>query len=91
LRIQARFLHDQLVITGRTSQYVRIGDAGSHAGFRFCLDCTFSHYWDYSEAENLVVVSVGAFADSELPTSTFSVYAVRRHPWVSLTLSIVDN
>lgn len=89
--IQARFRQEQLVIAGRTAEYVRIGDEGGHARFRFCPDCGSTVYWDHPGGDGFVAVAVGAFADPSFPPPTFSVYAVRRHPWVSLPPSIVEN
>ena len=85
------FRREQLVIAGRTAEYIRIGDEGGHARFRFCPDCGSTLYWDHSEGEDNVAVAVGAFADPGFPPPTVSVYAVRRHPWVSVPPSVVES
>ena len=79
------------MIAGRTAEYVRIGDEGGHARFRFCPDCGSTVYWDHSGGEGFVAVTVGAFADPGFPPPTVSVYAARCHPWVSLPPSIVER
>jgi hypothetical protein len=89
--IQARFHPEQLVIAGRAAEYVRTGDEGGQARFRFCPDCGSTVYWDHPGAEGVVAVAVGAFADPGFPPPTFSVYAARRHPWVSLPASVVES
>ena len=89
--VQARFRQEQLVIAGRTAEYVRIGDEGGQARFRFCPDCGSTVYWDHTGGEGFVAVAIGAFADPGFPPPTFSVYAVRRHPWVNLPPSIVES
>jgi hypothetical protein len=89
--IQARFRREQLVVAGRAAEYVRTGDEGSQARFRFCPDCGSTVYWDHAGGEESVAVAVGAFADPGFPPPTVSVYAVRRHPWVSLPPSIIEH
>jgi hypothetical protein len=89
--IQARFRREQLVIAGSTSEYVRTGDEGGQARFRFCPNCGSTVYWDFSGGEGFIAVAVGAFADPDFPAPTFSVYGVRRHPWVSLPSSVCES
>ena len=70
----------------------RTGSAfGVQARFRFCPDCGSTVYWDHAGGEGLVAVAVGAFADPGFPPPTISVYATRRHPWVSLPPSVVER
>ena len=89
--VQARFRQEQLVIAGRAAEYVRIGDEGGRGRLRFCPDCGSTVYWDHAGGEGFVAVAVGAFADPGFPPPTVSVYAVRRHPWVSLPSSVVES
>jgi hypothetical protein len=89
--VQARFRQEQLVIGGLAGEYVRIGDDGGSARFRFCPVCGSTVYWDQSGGEGFIAVAVGAFADPSFPPPTFSVYDVRRHPWVILPSSIVES
>ncbi len=89
--VQARFRQEQLAIAGRSADYVRIGDEGGQARFRFCPDCGSTVYWDNAGGEGLVAIAVGAFAEPGFPPPTISVYGTRRHPWVSLPPSIVER
>jgi hypothetical protein len=89
--VQARFRRGQVTIAGRAAEYVRIGDEGGQARFRFCPDCGSTVYWDHAGGEGLVAIAVGAFADPGFPPPTVSVYGTRRHPWVSLPPSIVER
>ena len=89
--IQARFRRDQVTFAGRTTIFVRTGDEGSQAHFRFCPDCGSIVWWDRPGAEEFVAIAIGAFADPTFPPPTVSVYEVRQHPWVTLPPSIVDH
>jgi hypothetical protein len=72
-------------VTGRTTEYVRIGDRGARFTFRFCPVCgtTLFHTEDGHEHQG-VSVAVGAFADPRFPAPTVSIYDCRRHGWVAL-------
>jgi hypothetical protein len=80
-----------VVISGRAGEYVRIGDEGGGARFRFCMDCGSTVYWDHAGGGEFVAVAVGAFADPGFPPPTFSVYGVRRHDWVGIPSSVVES
>ena len=72
-------------VSGRASEYVRVGDQGARFTFRFCPVCgtNLFHTEEGYEART-VGVAVGAFADPAFPRPTVSVYDCRRHPWVAL-------
>ena len=81
---QARFDRETPRIAGRSTEYVRISDAGEERRFHFCPGCgTTVYYWDPSRPE-LIAVAVGAFADPEFPAPTVSVWEARQHDWVTL-------
>jgi len=88
--MQAGFRADQVQITGRYSDYSRISDEADRkeAVFHFCPDCGSQVFYTEPDEEDLVVVSVGAFADPSFPPPTESGYDSRRHPWVQLPDSI---
>ncbi len=88
--MQARFRRGQVAVAGRAAEYVRTGDEGGQATFRFCPDCGSTVYWDFGDRGD-VAVAVGAFADPGFPAPTFSVYAARCHSWVSLPETIVES
>ena len=79
---QARFSKKNVTISGRASQYVRLGDSGSRVAFHFCPECGATVYWDLQGHEEYVAIPVGAFADRQFPPPAFSVYEERMHPWV---------
>ncbi len=72
-------------ITGTATEYVRTGDAGGRARFRFCPVCGSTvFHTDEGSPRGSVAVAVGAFADPTFPPPQDSVYDCRRHPWVQL-------
>lgn len=85
---QARFPRDAVSISGASSEFVRIGDEGTRATFRFCPTCGASVYYTLSGMEDVVAIPVGAFADPSFPAPTVSVYEERMHGWVHLPAGI---
>ena len=88
--MQAGFKADQVQVRGRFSDYARISDEADrkeHA-FHFCPDCGSQVFYTEPSEPDLVVVSVGSFADPSFPPPTESGYDSRRHPWVGLPDSI---
>lgn len=79
--IQARWPSDRVTIEGHAQEWVRTGDEGSSATFRFCPTCGAIVYWDNDSMPGMIAVPVGAFADPTFPPPQVSVYGVRRHPW----------
>jgi len=80
---QARFASDAVTISGVSKEFVRVGDEGTQATFRFCPECGATVFYT-GGLEGSVVIPVGAFADPQFPPPTFSVYEERMHSWVSL-------
>lgn len=85
---QARFVSTAVTISGRCSEYVRTGDEGTRARFRFCPDCGSTVYWTPDGMDDPVAIAVGAFADPQFPGPTVSVYEERMHAWVSMPADI---
>ena len=85
---QARFAGEQVFVNGKASEYIRIGDEGSHARIRFCPNCGSTVYYTVEELPGVVVRPVGAFAEPTFPEPTFSVYEERMHSWVGLPAAI---
>jgi len=76
-------------VTGRASEYVRVGDQGARFTFRFCPVCGANLFHTEQGFEDRgVAVAVGAFADPAFPPPTVSVYDCRRHPWVALPAGV---
>lgn len=81
---QARFPKDRVTFEGETRVWHRTGDEGGGADFRFCPTCGSTVWYTLAEVPDVVAIAVGAFADPSFPAPVFSVYEVRRHPWVTL-------
>ena len=85
---QARFDASAVTVTGAATQFLRTGDGGSTATFRFCPACGSTVYYTSDAFDGQVIIPVGAFADPAFPGPTFSVYEERMHPWVVLPAGI---
>jgi hypothetical protein len=88
--MQAAFRPGQVQVVGRFSDYTRISeeaDQKPHA-FHFCPECGSQVFYTEPDEPDLIVVSVGSFADPSFPPPTESGYDHRRHPWVVLPGSI---
>jgi hypothetical protein len=84
--MQAGFRPDQVRVAGRYSDYARISDESDRKEhvFHFCPDCGSQVFYTEPTEPDLVVVSVGSFADASFPPPTESGYDSQRHPWVGL-------
>jgi len=80
---QARFATADVEVAGSSTEYVRVGDEGGEARFRFCPACGATVYYTFGDGA-FTAVPVGAFADPAFPPPQVSVYEERRHPWVSV-------
>jgi hypothetical protein len=88
--MQAAFKADQVRVSGRFNDYSRISDEEDqreHA-FHFCPDCGSQVFYTEGDEPDLVVVSVGSFADPSFPAPTESGYHHRRHEWLELPDSL---
>ena len=83
---QARFPRDQVTITGRSTIWSRMSDAGRCATFYFCPICGTTVHYELEGLENFVAIPVGAFADPSFPTPWVSIYENHKHGWVVLPL-----
>jgi len=92
--MQAGFRAEQVKISGRYNDYTRISDEADRKPhvFHFCPDCGSAvFYTEPADEPDVVVVSVGSFADPSFPPPTKSGYDSRRHPWIGLPDSIRRN
>jgi hypothetical protein len=85
---QARFASTAVTIQGTSKEFVRVGDEGSRATFRFCPDCGSTVYYTAEGLEGSIAIPVGAFADPKFPSPSFSVYEERMHGWVVMPADI---
>ncbi len=81
---QARFPADSVRIRGNSTEFVRVGDAGSRAVFNFCPTCGATVYYRIAGSEAFIAIPVGAFTESSFPAPTVSVYEDRMHAWVRM-------
>ena len=91
--MQAGFKADRVTVEGRYSDYARVSDEADRKEhvFHFCPDCGSQVFYTEPTEPDLVVVSVGAFADPTFPAPTESGYDSRRHPWIGLPESVARH
>jgi hypothetical protein len=91
--MQAGFKGEEVQVVGRFSDYARISDEADRKDhvFHFCPECGSQVFYTEPTEPDLVVVSVGSFADPAFPPPTESGYDSRRHPWLELPDSIQRN
>ena len=89
--MQAAFEPEQVKVVGRFKDYSRISDEADQKEhvFHFCPDCGSQVFYTEPSEPDLIVVSVGSFADPSFPPPTESGYESRRHSWVTLPETIV--
>jgi hypothetical protein len=89
--LQAAFTPDQVQVVGRFSDYLRVSDEADRKQhvFHFCPDCGSQVFYTEPTEPDLIVVSIGAFADPSFPPPTESGYDSRRHPWLAVPATIV--
>lgn len=80
----AKFRSEAVTVSGKGTEYVRVGDEGPGATFRFCPVCGSTVYYTFNGTTEFVAIPVGAFADPAFPAPTFSVYEERMHSWVHM-------
>ncbi len=85
---QARFPAEAVAISGRSKEFVRVGDEGTRATFRFCPECGATVYYTLEGVDSAIAIPVGAFGDPQFPAPRFSVYEERMHSWVSMPQDI---
>jgi hypothetical protein len=88
--MQAGFKADQVQVTGSFRDFARISDQADRKEhvFHFCPDCGSQVFYTEPTEPDLIVVSVGSFADPTFPPPTESAYDSRRHQWLELPDSI---
>lgn len=88
--VQARWSLERATIAGRATEYVRTGDEGGQATFRFCPTCGDTVYWINHAMADQLAIPVGMFGEPTFPPPTTSIYRIRKHPWVSWTAPIEE-
>jgi hypothetical protein len=82
--MQARWPKDQVEVSGRYAEYIRVSDDGEERTFRFCPQCGSTVFWTTEGWEGSIAVAIGAFADPSFPQPYISVYGTQRYPWLPL-------
>ena len=88
--MQAAFTPDQVQVVGRFHDFLRISDEADRKEhvFHFCPDCGSQVFYTEPDEPDLIVVSVGSFADPSFPPPTESGYDSRRHPWLAAPATV---
>ncbi len=83
--MQAAFTPDQVRVVGRFSDYMRVSDEEDRKEhvFHFCPECGSQVFYTEPDEPDLIVVSVGSFADPSFPPPTEAGYDSRRHHWLA--------
>ncbi|MGE3832957.1 MAG: GFA family protein, partial [Parvibaculaceae bacterium] len=82
----ARFAEENVAIEGRSKEYTRIGDEGSHIRYSFCPECGTTVHYRIDRQPGLIAIPVGAFADVSFPEPAVSVYHdSRRVSWMEIS------
>jgi hypothetical protein len=85
---QARWASERVRIEGRATAWMRTGESGGKATFRFCPTCGATVYYEIDGMPGVIAVPVGAFAEPGFPPPVFSVYESRKHAWVRMPENI---
>ena len=77
-------------VEGRYSEYVRVSDEADRKEhvLHFCPECGSQVFYTEPTEPDVIVVSVGSFADPSFPPPTESGYDSRRHSWIGLPESV---
>jgi hypothetical protein len=88
--MQAAFTPEQVQVLGLYRTYRRISDESDRKphDFHFCPECGSNVFYTEPDEPDLVVVSVGSFADPSFPPPTESGYDTRRQPWLARPATI---
>jgi hypothetical protein len=81
---QARWSTENVRVEGAATSFVRTGDSGGTATFRFCPSCGSTVYFEIDKMPGFIAIPVGAFADPSFPPPILSFYEARKHGWVNV-------
>lgn len=81
--LNTRFAVDDVTMTGTAKTYTRTGDEGCQITYHFCPTCGVT-VWYVNDRIDGVMIPGGAFAPSDLPQPSLSVYEARRPNWLTL-------
>ena len=81
---QARWLDEQVALTGDYREWSRTADSGSISTYRFYPNCGSTVAYAGAGMPGLTAIAMGAFADPSFPPPNYSVYEERKHGWVAI-------
>ncbi|MBO9581912.1 MAG: GFA family protein [Sphingobium sp.] len=81
---QARWMHEDVALSGNFREWSEVGDSGKRATFRFCPICGSTVTYVAEGLPDFTAVAVGAFAEPDFPPPDYSVYEERMHKWVAI-------
>jgi hypothetical protein len=73
-----------VVTAGVAKIWTQTGDSGNVMAFFFCADCGSDVWYHSRPHHDAVAVPLGCFDDPFAFTPCFSVWEVRRNPWVTV-------
>jgi hypothetical protein len=68
----ARFRESDVALTGKATEFVRVGDDGNRLANHFCPGCGSTLLWKIDEIPGVAAVSAGCFAGLNFPAPTVS-------------------
>ena len=88
---QARFLAENVKVTGEFSTFARTADSERSLTYRFCPSCGSTVAYQIDILPDFVAIPFGAFGDDQLSAPSYSNYERRKHPWVSISGDGVEH
>lgn len=82
---QVRFPKENVLVTGRSAEYVRIADSGNRLIYHFCPECGATMHYMLTHVPDIIAVPLGTFDDPGAFELRFSVYEQRKHAWVEVS------
>jgi hypothetical protein len=75
-----------VTICGKAREFIRVGDEGTRTTYGFCPECGVTVHYSNSEMPDMIAVPVGAFATTDFPQPSVSVYDPDRcESWINIT------
>ena len=81
---QVRFASEDVAVAGESRSFVRRGDSGGAATFRFCPRCGTTVVFVADATPELSAIPLGVFETRDFPLPEYSVYEERKLPWVRI-------
>jgi hypothetical protein len=82
--IGAYFPVASVMVSGASSVFQRVSDAGRWLRMHFCPDCGSTLFWEAELRPGVLGVAVGMFEAPEDLRPTVAVFARHRWPWAPL-------